>query len=137
MPDLNSRSSRKPAEGGFHARDLRLAGAISAALVSAILVGGALLAPVADWDGLSSSGGGADETKTVHLADVPPPQPPERDEPRPEPSGPVLTVPGVDGPVALDPAALTGGTPVSLQVGDGGAQGDAREDGEGGEEPQP
>ena len=31
------------------------AGAISAGLVAAILVGGALLAPVADWDGLSPS----------------------------------------------------------------------------------
>jgi hypothetical protein len=132
MPDLNSRSSTKPVEGGFHARDLRLAGGISAALVSAILVGGALLAPVADWDGLSpSAGGGSDKTKPVRLASVPRPQTPEREEPRPDPSGPVLTVPGVDGPVALDPAGLTGGTPVSLQVGGGDPEPER------GDEPQP
>src|SRR5215218_9534449 len=69
MSDQNSPSSRKP-QGRFHTRDLRLAGAISAGLVSAILVGGALLAPVANWDGLSSSRA-LDETKDVQLADLP------------------------------------------------------------------
>src|SRR5829696_5731659 len=130
MPDLNSRSSTKPAEGGFHARDLRLAGGISAALVSAILVGGALLAPVADWDGLSSSrGGGSDEAKVVHLAQAPRPTADEPGDSGPEPSGPVLTVPGPDGPVALAPVALTGGTPVSLPVdGDDAPQADEPEE---------
>src|SRR5687768_5076579 len=71
MPDKNSRSSMKPAKGGFHARDLRFAGAVSAGLVSAILVGGALLAPVADWDRLSSSRG-VDSTQEVQLAALPP-----------------------------------------------------------------
>src|SRR5215218_4226443 len=108
MPDLNSRSSTKRAEGGFHARDLRLAGGISAALVSAILVGGALLAPVADWEGLSSSRGGTgDDATPVRLADASLPTS-KPDDSGPEPSGPVLTVPGPDGPVALDPAGLTG-----------------------------
>jgi hypothetical protein len=121
MPDQNSRSSQKPAVGGFHARDLRLAGGISAALVSAILVGGALLAPVADWDGLSSSGGpGSDgNTQPVRLADAPrAPESPA--DSGPDNSGPTLTVPGPDGPVALSPAALTGGTPVSLPTTGGG-----------------
>src|SRR5215207_4827882 len=131
MPDLNSRSSTKPAEGGFHARDLRLAGGISAALVSAILVGGALLAPVADWEGLSSSPGGADG-KPVVLAEAPRTPASEPGDSRPDPSGPVLTVPGPDGPVALDPAGLTGGTPVSLTVGDGDAPRDEPR-----EEPRP
>src|SRR5215218_10136141 len=127
MPDLNSRSSMKPAEGGFHTRDLRLAGGISAALVSAILVGGALLAPVADWDSLSSSprGGGSDDARTVRLADAPRPTASEPQDSSSDPSGPVLTVPGPDGPVALDPAGLTGGTPVSLTGGGGGAGGGA------------
>src|SRR5215207_4952926 len=120
MPDLNSRSSTKPAEGGFHARDLRLAGGISAALVSAILVGGALLAPVADWDGLSSSrGGGGAGGKVVVLADTARVPESEPGETGPDPSGPVLTVPGPEGPVAIDPAGLTGGTPVALTIGDG------------------
>jgi Bacterial TSP3 repeat len=121
MPDQNSRSTTRPAEGGFHARDLRLAGAISAGLVSAILVGGALLAPVADFEGLSSSGGGGDETKTVQLADLPAePDALPRDR-GPRPSAPVLTVESPDGPVALDPSVIAGGTPVSLPTGgDGG-----------------
>src|ERR1700754_2401853 len=69
MPDQNSRSSTSAAKGG-HARDLRFAGGISAGLISAILVGGALLAPVADWEGLTSSRG-VEDTQTIHLADLP------------------------------------------------------------------
>src|SRR5215203_4694293 len=70
MPDHQSRSSNKPKTSGFHGRDLRFAGGISAGLVSAILVAGALLAPVADWDGLTSTRAN-DETKTVTLANTP------------------------------------------------------------------
>src|SRR3712207_2581404 len=70
MPDQHSRSSKNTAKSGFHGRDLRFAGAISAGLVSAILVGGALLAPVADWDGITSTRPD-DETKTVKLAQTP------------------------------------------------------------------
>src|SRR5215207_4417589 len=107
MPDLNSRSSTKPAEGGFHARDLRLAGGISAGLVSAILVGGALLAPVADWKGLSSDRGG-DGAGIVTLAETPrvrvvPPRP--GDGPQ---AGPALPVPG-SGPIAFGPLTVAGG----------------------------
>src|SRR5215218_3586238 len=50
-----------------HARDLRFAGAVSAGLVSAILVGGALLAPVADWNGITSSPP-SDKGQTITLA---------------------------------------------------------------------
>src|SRR5689334_12414777 len=70
MPDQNSRSSTSAAKGGLHSRDLRFAGGISAGLISAILVGGALLAPVADWNGLGSSRS-VDDTQVVQLADLP------------------------------------------------------------------
>ena len=45
-------------------------GAVSAGLVSAILVGGALLAPVADWDGLTVQRAD-DDAQTVTLAQTP------------------------------------------------------------------
>ena len=72
--------------------------AISAGLVSAILVGGALLAPVADWKGLSSSRGAGDgDAQTVRLAEAPNPADARPGDSRPGPSGPTLTVPGPDG----------------------------------------
>jgi hypothetical protein len=127
-PDRNSRSTTKPAEGGFHARDLRLAGGISAALVSAILVGGALLAPVADWDGLSSAPPGDDDSHVLRLAEAAPAPASQPRDSRPDSSpGPVLTVPGPDGPVAVNPAGLTGGTPVSLPIGGSGGDDDAQD----------
>jgi len=45
VQDRDNTSSTEPAKSGSHARDIRFAGAVSAGLVSAILVGGALLAP--------------------------------------------------------------------------------------------
>nr|MBA3407137.1 hypothetical protein [Solirubrobacterales bacterium] len=51
MSDHDSTRRAEPAKGGSHARDLRVAGGASAGLVSAILVGGALLAPIVDRNG--------------------------------------------------------------------------------------
>ena len=64
MRDREGSRDGAPPERGSHARDLRLAGGASAGLVSAILVAGALVAPIADRNG----------------------------EPNPEQSGEVLTV---------------------------------------------
>src|SRR5918999_578854 len=66
--------SDQPVMGGSHTRDLRFAGGVSAGLVSAILVGGALLAPVADWGGQPSARDRG-ETLTVRLPDAPRPAP--------------------------------------------------------------
>ncbi|MGI8778877.1 MAG: hypothetical protein ACR2L8_01680, partial [Solirubrobacteraceae bacterium] len=63
-------SSTPPRAGGSHARDLRFAGALSAGLICAILVGGALVAPVTNWKGLPSQRAG-DGTQTVRLAPAP------------------------------------------------------------------
>ena len=72
MSDHRIGSSSATAQGRTsHARDLRFAGAISAGLVSAILVGGALLAPVADWNGLTSSPQ-KDSDEPLKLASPPP-----------------------------------------------------------------
>src|SRR4029079_16451665 len=71
MSDHRTGSSSATAQGRTsHARDLRFAGGISAGLISAILVGGALLAPVADWDSLGSPRS-VDGTQVVQLADLP------------------------------------------------------------------
>ena len=51
VTDRDSVRRTKPLKGDFHVRDLRFAGAVSAGLISAILVGGALLAPAANWSG--------------------------------------------------------------------------------------
>src|SRR3954451_12498021 len=101
MLDQNSRSSMKPAPRGFHARDLRLAGGISVGLVSAILVGGALLAPVANWERLSSSRGG-DDPQIVHLADLPAVQHTPGGAGNGPASGPGTSAPGA-GPTAAGP----------------------------------
>ena len=68
MSDHQIGSSSAPSAPPSHARDLRFAGAISAGLIAAILVGGALLAPVADWNGLTSSRQSGGESGTVTLA---------------------------------------------------------------------
>jgi hypothetical protein len=68
MTDRDSAGSARPAVGGAHGRDLRFAGGLSAGLVSAILVGGALLAPVTDWGGTRGSMRDRGEGLTVHLA---------------------------------------------------------------------
>ena len=71
MSDHNIRTSSKAGRGGFHAGDLRFAGAVSAGLVSAILVGGALLAPVASWDD-SPSNRATETTAVLKLRPTPP-----------------------------------------------------------------
>ena len=116
MSDQNTRSSTKPRKGGFHAGDLRFAGAVSAGLVSAILVGGALLAPVANWDELPSSRS-ADDAQTVFLAEAPRPDAPTPQTGTGRTPGIPATAPGVT-PVSLSP--LTVGDGAGLVPGGGG-----------------
>ena len=110
MTDRDSAGSTRPVEEGSHARDLRFAGAVSAGLISAILVAGALLAPVSDFGGGKASIGEG-SVQTVRLPAAPRPT-----EPRGgggEESGPPVLAPGPVGPATsvLAPTLGGGSTP--------------------------
>src|SRR5215208_1499372 len=123
VQDRDNTSSTEPAKSGSHARDIRFAGAVSAGLVSAILVGGALLAPIAERDGDSGTRERGGEVLTVQLPKAPRP---DVGQPGPE-SGPRVPapVPGA-GPLTLGPAGGGSGTatvPLLPGVAPGGAPG--------------
>ena len=72
MPDSDKTRRARPAPGGSHAHDLRFAGAVSAGLITAILAGGALLAPVTHFNNGRPALGSGDEAVNVKLPAAPP-----------------------------------------------------------------
>src|SRR5215218_297124 len=106
----NTQASRARAS-----HDLRFAGAVSAGLVSVILAGGALLAPVTEFTGSRSTRERVD-TVTVRLPDVPRPAAPSP-SPAPVPGGPA---PVLGGPIAVAPIELPG-VPVAASLPTAGA----------------
>ena len=131
VTEQDTTRSAQPVEGGSHTRDLRFAGGVSAGLVSAILVGGALLAPVADWGGQPSVRDRS-ETVTVHLPEAPRTGSPQTGG-TPTSSGPSL-VPGAGGPVAVAPIELTSAAPGSVLPGVTGGTGDGAAGGRDGDD---
>src|SRR5215207_10021921 len=99
VTDRDNTSSVGPAQAGSHARDMRFAAGVSAGLISAILVGGALLAPVTDWGGLERTRQGG-RVLTVELPAAP--------RPRSSAPGPRATAP-VPAPDASLPELLADG----------------------------
>src|SRR5215207_6490887 len=127
VQDRDSTSSTEPAKSGSHARDIRFAGAVSAGLVSAILVSGALLAPIAERSGDSGARERGGEVLTLQLPKAPRP---DVGRPGPDSSGPrePTPVPGA-GPLTFGPVVGSGAAPVPLlpgvALGGGGAAADA------------
>ncbi|HKH17620.1 MAG TPA: hypothetical protein VKA57_08855, partial [Solirubrobacteraceae bacterium] len=125
VQDRDSTSSTEPAKSGSHARDIRFAGAVSAGLVSAILVSGALLAPIAERSGDSGARERGGEVLTLQLPKAPRP---DVGRPGPDSSGPrePTPVPGA-GPLTFRPVGGSGAAPVPLlpgvALGGGGAAG--------------
>src|SRR5829696_6860204 len=115
VQDRDSTSSTEPAKSGSHARDIRFAGAVSAGLVSAILVGGALLAPIAERSGDSGARERGSEVLTLQLPKAPRP---DVGRPGPDSSGPQepIPVPGA-GPLTFGPVGGSGIAPVPLLPG--------------------
>lgn len=137
MKDHNSTSSVQPGQRSSHARDLRLAGGISAGLISAILVGGALLAPVADWGGQLGTRDRGGDVLTVRLPSTPSPDTPTGGTAPGSGGGPApaVSVLGPDGaPLGIAPVELAGSTPspVLPGVGGGGSGGSGGSGGGGG-----
>src|SRR5687768_10000194 len=118
MTDQNSTRLSQPSAGGSHTRDLRFAGGVSAGLVSVILVGGALLAPIANWGGGQPSARDQGKTVTVHLPEASRPATPQTGSGggSPSSSGPSL-VPGPGGSLVVAPIELTSATPGSVLPG--------------------
>jgi Bacterial TSP3 repeat len=122
MRDRDTTSSAAPGHAGSHTRDLGVAGGISAGLIAAILVGGALFAPVADWNGDSRARENGGNTLTVTL-----PRTPSAPAGKPgsgDSTGSTPTVLGPvsgGGPLVFLPATPSGSVPVPL----GAAPGDA------------
>src|SRR5215218_4944190 len=106
MTDRDSARSITPAQEGSHARELRFAGGVSAGLISAILVAGALLAPVSNFGGdRPSVGEGTVQSVRLPATARPPAKPHGGGE------GSGSSVPGA---VALVPTALGGGATPAL-----------------------
>jgi hypothetical protein len=124
MTDRDSAGSARPAVGGAHGRDLRFAGGLSAGLVSTILVGGALLAPLSNFGGDKPSAADHSRELTLKL-----PAAPRADAPQRPGSGsgsdsesgavPTLLSPAA-GALTAAPATLAGG---SAPATPGGTQG--------------
>src|SRR5215218_4239236 len=110
MTDRDSARSITPAQEGSHARDLRFAGGVSAGLISAILVAGALLAPVSNFGGdMPSVGEGT--VQTVRLPATP--RPPTKPRGGGGGSGP-SALGAAPGAVVLAPPVLGGGSTPAL-----------------------